>query len=82
MRPDGRTVCEYHVKKIINLKDFTLTPSPAYLSTDTEIKRELECLQKDKEHAKDLDAVNEDDSYKAQVEEMRKSTFRPFGCEW
>lgn len=78
----GRTVCEYHVKKIINLKDFTLTPSPAYLSTDTEIKRELECLQKDKEHAKDLDAVNEDDSYKAQVEEMRKSTFRPFGCEW
>lgn len=37
---------------------------------------------KDKEHAKDLDAVNEDDSYKAQVEEMRKSTFRPFGCEW
>lgn len=80
----GRIVCEYHVKKLLNIKDFTITPSPAYPSTDTEIKRELEGLLSDKEKTdkeEKLRLEREENSRK-QVEEMRKATFRPFGYEW
>lgn len=80
----GRIVCEYHVKKIQVLRDFTITPSPAYESTDTEIKRELEGLLSSREkaaHEEELRLEREQES-RRQVEEMRKSAFRPFGYEW
>lgn len=80
----GRRVIEYHVKNILALKDFTITPSPAYPTTDTEIKRELEGLQSSKEKADNEEKLRleREESSRKQVEEMRKETFRPFGYEW
>lgn len=80
----GRIVTEYHVKKILALKDFTITPSPAYPTTDTEIKRELEGLQSSKEKADNEEKLRleREESSRKQVEEMRKETFRPFGYGW
>lgn len=80
----GRIVCEYHVKKLLNLKDFTITPSPAYPATDTEIKRDLQALlsSKEKEDKEEKLRLEREESSKKQVEEMRKATFRPFSYEW
>lgn len=79
----GNTVVEYHVKNILSLQDFTITPSPAYETTSTEIKRELKGLQPVRElHDKDKERIERERLSKEQVEEMRKATFRPFGYEW
>lgn len=80
----GRRVIEYHVKSILTLHDFTITPNPAYIATDTEIKRELEGLLTARERAdhEEKIRIEREESVKKQVEEMRKATFRPFGYEW
>lgn len=90
----GRTVREYHIRKISDLKDFTITPSPAYPATGTEIKRELEeaVAASGKVHDPDdpspeegLDMVEErlkierERKSKEQVEEMRQETSEPYG---
>lgn len=79
----GNTVVEYHVKNILSLQDFTITPSPAYETTSTEIKRELKGLQSARElHDKDKERIERERLSKQQVDEMHKATFRPFGYEW
>lgn len=79
----GNTVVEYHVKNILSLQDFTITPSPAYETTSTEIKRELKGLQSARElHDKDKERIERERLSKQQVDEMHKATFRPFDYEW
>lgn len=80
----GRIVCEYHVKKMLILMDFTITPNPAYTSTGTEVKREFEGLLSTKQKTDEQEKLRleREESSRKQVEEMRKATLRPFGYEW
>lgn len=78
----GRIVCEYHIKKITSIADFTITPSPAYPATETEIKRELKDFEAAAEQQRTQQKKKEDEEklrlereqkVKEEVEKMRKA---------